>query len=140
MFFTRIKKSLKTLTFISFLGAVIFGSFCMGMFHHKAMHSIEKSDGYSIMERSETCCGSTYFEKATLWQSISLGTFNDFRGNMAFLGIFSVIIFAKLHQDEISSRKLRVKIRWLLKGRHNLQLFSPLKLAFADGILNPKTY
>ena len=140
MFLTRIKKSLKTLTFISFLGAVFFGSFCVGMFHHKTIHSVEKSDGYSVIGKSETCCGATYFEKATLWQSISISTFNDFRVSAALLGTFIAIIFAKSYQDRTSSQRLMVRIRWLLKGRDNFQLFSPLKLAFADGILNPKTY
>jgi len=140
MFPTKIQKNLRFPTLLLFISMVFFGSFCMGMFHGKTLHAAEKTDGYSVVQKSETCCGSTYFEKTTLWQSIVISTFNDFRSNMALFVILASLVFVKTYQEKILSQKLIVRIRWLLKGRNNFQLFYPLKLAFADGLLNPKTH
>ena len=140
MFFSRIKKSLKTFTFISFVGAVFFGSFCTGMFHGDALHAVEMSEDYSLIQKSDTCCGSTYFEKIVLWQSISISNFNDLRTNLVLFGILISTVLVRTYYDHHSSQRLLARIRWLLRGKHILQIFTPLQLAFADGILNPKTY
>lgn len=143
MAFNRIKKSLKVLTLVSFLGAVFFGSFCMGMFHEKTMHAMEKVKGFSITQNGEHCCGANSVERIDLWQSIFGSTINDTRNNIALLGLtffFFVIEIFKGSNEKKWAQKLSTRTRWLTRGIPQFQLFSPLNIAFADGILNPKTY
>lgn len=142
MFLVQIKKSLKGLVFFSFLGAVVFGSFCMGMLHAHSIHTMEKSSGFSITEEGMNCCGLASVTKANLWQSISVSTF-DLRDSLNLMGLALALVLSqhlRVQSRHRTAQKLSSRIRWLIKGNPSSQLFSPLQMAFAAGILNPKTY
>lgn len=142
MFLNRTKKLLKFSVLFAFLGVILLGSLCTGMFHAKDMHLIEAGDAYSFVPPAESCCGATYLERANLWESISLSSFNSIRDLISLLGLISLAFFChtKIWDSKIVIQRILSKVRWLTRLAPRLQLSTPLKLAFAAGILHPKTY
>ena len=142
MFLDQTKKLLKFSVLFVFLGVILLGSFCTGMFHAKDIYLTDTGSAYSFSSPAASCCGTAYLERANLWESISLSGFSSMRDIISLFGLISLAFFhrTRIWNSERVIQKILSRVRWLTRLAPRLQLFTPLKLALAAGILHPKTY
>lgn len=141
MFPSRIQKLLRLPTFFLFLGMLIFGSFCTGMFHSASMHEMAQDGTSELTQANPPCCGSTYLTRMTLHDSLFFSESHSLRDMLALIGLALAFgLWRKMRADAKVAQKLSSKIRWLFGKNPDLLLFDPLKLAFAQGVLHPKIY
>ena len=123
--------------------ALVFGFFCMGMFHKKPM-VMEGMDMTAMVSvgGEQTCCGGTMSQHIQSWTNTFLTVPQDLRNNFALLALgflLTLVFIRSLFPYSITDQKLLTGTLYL-RQRPSSLAFNPLKLAFARGILHPKLY
>ncbi len=143
MFLQAIQK-LKLPVVVLTMWTLVFGFFCMGVFHKTPMQ-MAKTDASTVtmsLPGESSCCGMTVSQHMDSWRIASLSIPRGSRDTLALLALGLIAIVAiggipfsrKFHDQEFLTYRL------YLRQNPNLQTFHHLKLAFARGILNPKIY
>lgn len=128
---------------VAIFTALLFGSFCFGLFHKTSM-AIEETvmtDMVSI-NTQQICCGGSMSQHIKSWTSTFLVTPHDFRNNLALLALtlfMALVLMRSLFSPAATNSQL-LSSPLYLRQKSNLFIFNPLKLAFARGILNTKVY
>ena len=140
MFPAKIQKNLRFPMLFLFVSTVFFGSFCIGMFHDSMHHKTTSSEASQLIQAEQPCCGTTYLKQADLRENLQAATLSlrdAFILVLLLVGTFSV--WKRAGTSTNLSPGLFTRIRWLARNPESF-LFSYLKVAFAQGILNPRTY
>ena len=124
--------------------ALLFGFFCMGMFHKSAMPVKEMVSALGLVEMvsEEHCCGTTMSQHIESWRDTFLAVPKEIRDNLALLllGLALAFVFVRLpFRRDVAVHQI-LHYRLYTRDNPDLALFNHLKLAFAQGILNPKIY
>ncbi len=143
MFFHRIQKAIKfPTTFITML-VLVFGFFCMGLFHKMPM-PMEGMGATSMvsMQSDPSCCGMGISQHIDSWKLISQSIPRDARDILILLalGVVAFFTFWRLPLNYKLSDLDFIRYRAYLRLHPDLLSFHHLKLAFARGILNTKIY
>lgn len=106
-----------------------------------AMQGTHDKTAISI-EAKEECCGGTMSEHIQSWTNTFLTTPNNLRDSLVLFALIflGALVFRKsLFPHTFRSLQLLAG-KLYLRQRPELSVFSPLKLAFARGVLHPKLY
>jgi len=138
-----IERIIKFPIILAVIGVLIFGFFCVDMFHHPSISMDGRNMADTILIKSEqTCCGGTMSQHMQSWTNTFLTTSQDLRNNFTLwaLGLLVALVFTRSRFSFASTDQLLLSSKLYLRQRPNLFIFNPLRLAFAKGILHPKLY
>jgi hypothetical protein len=124
---------------------LLFGFFCVGMFHEKSMSmDISNAQAMLSVQSGESCCGTTMSQHIESWGSTPLALPQGSRDSLVLfaLGLALVFVYSWFSfRDRYPSLDPDVgRLRLYVQQNPDLILFNHLKLAFARGILNTKVY
>lgn len=125
--------------------ALLFGFFCVGMFHEKSMYmDIPSAQAMLSAQSEESCCGTTMSQHIESWRSTFLAVPQAVRDTLTLLALGLALVFA---YSWISFRYRYPTLdpdigglRLYVQQNPDIAIFNHLKIAFARGILNPKLY
>ena len=137
---------LRTTLGSAILMSLVVGFLCISFIHvvptaHASMttgHSVHKVAGAPV----STCCDMGATDHIELWKGTLVGIIQNIQSLLALCAVvlvaFTFSDFFKLsrHIDVI----LALKFRQYAREHPDMRLFNPLTLAFASGILHPKTF
>ncbi len=136
-----IKNILKSPVILIIFGMMFFGFFCMGMGTYINGMS---SDGNQVsLQNSQLCCsGKNIISHINIWKNTSLALpqrENVFLLFVAFLATLAFTFYQKVSLQEIIHK---VSLYGILynKQNPNILLFDNLRIAFAQGLLEPRIY
>lgn len=139
MFPMELKKFTKISITLAIMGMITLSYFCINTFtHHQIGNEIVK-DISSIVQSTETCCSTTFSTYSeSLKSNFNLPSRAD---NYLMIFIASIILafVINLHFHNIASNGSLLH-RLFLRQNPDLIVFDSLKLAFSDGIINPKVF
>lgn len=143
MFATKSLK-LKIPVVIAVLGVLTLGFFCTGMITHVSMHAPMASMNATAVMSSDSqqeCCNTTISKNIESWKSTLLVLPREVKdGPLLFLLalIITAFVGSKFRNDPDDSHRLSRGL--YIRDNPELTLFNQLRLAFSNGILNPKIY
>lgn len=128
------------------LSAFTIGFLCTSFAHVISGHS--NMDGMQMMHHtSQTvtlngCCGADTSDHMELWKSTFVGIPQVFQDLLALI-VISIVAFG--FSDFFTTPRLNLNLFFLrfkqyAREHPNIRVFDALRLAFAQGILNPKLY
>jgi len=134
------KKFTKISIIIAIFGAITFGYFCVNTFTHHQMDTGIANNTSSIVQNTETCCSTTFLKYSeSLKSNLVLPLkFNDFL--ITFILSITLLFFAINLHFRNTEVNISLLYRLYLRQRPNLFAFDFLKLAFSNGIINPKIF
>lgn len=121
---------------------LVFGFFCMGLFHKAPMHMEGMETNMVTMQADPSCCGMGISGHMDSWRQVSQTIPRDFRDVLILLALGLITLVAVWRPPSV----LKffdidfIAYRLYLRSNPDLINFNHLKLAFARGILNPKIY
>lgn len=123
--------------------ALVFGFFCMGMFHKSgvAMENMNVA-GITAVEGEQTCCGGSMSQHMQSWTNTFLSIPREARDVLTLFALGLLLAFVAIRTlfAQKSSNDLTFSYKQYLRHHPNLFAQQPLRLAFARGILNTKVY
>ncbi len=135
---SKTKKSFRvSLVTLLSLG-LVFSIFCVFNYQQQALAHTHHEITSTYAQSSEACCGTNLQHHNT--QSIATLK-NAIRDNLNLL-IFSLILFSIFISIRLFEKKKQLSIlyRIYIKDNPELTSLNYLKIAFSQGILNPKKY
>ena len=141
MFFRRIQKAIKFPTTLITILVLVFGFFCMGLFHKMPVEGMSATSMVS-MQSNPSCCGMGISQHMDSWKLISQSIPRDARDILVLLalGLVAFLTFWRPPLNYKLSGLDFIRYRAYLRLHPDLLSFHHLKLAFARGILNPKIH
>ena len=137
---------LRTTLGSTILTSLVVGFLCISFIHivptaHAGMttgHSTHKAAGAPV----STCCDIGAGDHMELWKSTLVGIPQNIQ---SLLALFVVVLVAFTFSDFFKRPQrtdvvLVLKFRQYIREHPDMRLFNPLTLAFAQGILHPKTF
>ena len=119
--------------------AVTFGYFCLNTASHHQMNMMTTANSSYIKQNKESCCGSNFSKYLeSLKSNFTLPLRVD--GYLLFFITSILLAFVmSLYPRNISNAGSLLR-RLFLRQNPDLIAFNSLKLAFSDGIINPKVF
>lgn len=137
---------LRTALGSTILTSLMVGFLCISFIHrvptaHAGMidvHSAHKVAGALML----TCCDNGGTNHIELWKDTLVGITQNIQ---SLLGVFAVVLVAFTFSDFFKLSRhtdvvLALMFRQYAREHPDIRLFNPLTLAFARGILHPKTF
>ena len=124
---------------------LLFGFFCVGMFHEKSMSmDISSAQAMLSVQSEESCCGTTMSQHIESWGSIPLALPQGSRDSLVLFALGLALVFAyswiSFRDRYPSFDSDAIGLRLYVQQNPDIPIFNPLRLAFARGILHPKLY
>ncbi len=122
---------------------LVFGFFCVGMFHKSAMTMENMNiEGAITVQGEQTCCGNSISHYMQPWTSTFLAIPREARDMLVLFALGLLFAYAAIRTlfAQKSPNDLTFSYKQYLRHHPNLFAFHPLRLAFARGILNPKVF
>lgn len=141
VFYNIQNQIIKFTVLLSTILVFVFGSFCSGMLHKASTPATVYSLGISPIA-SEHCCGDsmTVFQHVQSALNIFLATPRDIGNDDIFLLLILMFTLVFFRKAELDIQKNLKSLRLPFLPNSHPFVSDPLKLAFADGILNTKRY
>ncbi len=133
-----LKKYAKFAITMAILGAIVFSYFCLNAFdsHQSGM---QISDGTLVIFNSTSVCCSASFSKYV--ESIKSNLYIPERvSDYLMIIIASAVLAFVISTFSKTINRIYSLYKLYLRQRPDLFAFDPLKLAFSNGILNPKVF
>lgn len=139
MFSIDLKKITKISAIFIILGAVIFGYFCLDTFTHHQMETGLTGNTSSVMQNAESCCSTTFSKYSeSLLSNFNLSSRADDYLLILIISVVLAYIINSLLRSITNTGSLLQRL--FLLQNPNLVAFNSLKLAFSNGIINPKIF
>lgn len=127
------------------LASLIVGYLCISFVHitHADMGAMHTMHHKSQTTALNDCCDTGTSNHMELWKSTLTGIPQDFQDALALIviGIAAAFVFSDFFATaRLSPNLLFLRYKQYAKAHPNIRAFDALRLAFAQGILNPKLY
>ena len=138
-------KLLKTILGGSVLFSLIVGFLCISFIHATPAHADMGSahTAHAINPSINTCCDIGVNDHMELWKSTLVGIPQGFQDLLVLivLAVATSFVFADfLATPRLNTNFLFYRYRQYAREHPNMLTYNPLRLAFARGILHPKTF
>ncbi len=141
-----LSRRIKTLFSETILASLIVGFLCVSFAHIMPAHadmgemSTHTSHGVSL----NNCCDTGLSDHMELWKSTFVGIPQSLLGQlMALMAVVLLVTFTLADffpTPRLSENLLSIRFRQYAREHPELHTYNPLRLAFARGILHPKTF
>lgn len=138
---------LKTILGGSVLFSLIVGFLCISFVHAIPAHAaMDMGSMHSHAEHTATlnnCCDTGTSDHMELWKSTFVGIPQNLQQLMALVAVALLVTFALsdfFPSPRLSTNLLFIRFRQYTREHPNSSTYNPLRLAFARGILHPKTF
>ena len=135
------EKLIKFPVVLTTLGMLVFGFFCVGLFHKMPMEEVGATSMVS-MQVYPSCCSMGISQHIDSWKLLSQSLPRDARDIITLFALGLITLVARWRP--LLARKFSevdlIAYSSYLRRNPGLINFHHLKLAFAKGILNPKVY
>lgn len=127
------------------LMSLIVGFLCISFIHATKIHAGTGSAhmNHKAFVGLNSCCDAGVGDHMELWKSTLIGIPQNIQNLFALLTVSLVVAFAFSRLFSIPRIEVNlsaVRYRQYVREHPNIALFDPLRLAFARGILHPKTF
>jgi hypothetical protein len=124
------------------IGVLTIGFTCVGMTRHAIMHNADMSSVAITSANNQGCCSTNISKNIESWKSTLLVAPREMRDGLLILilGLIATLTVGLFRFRHSLSVDYSQSYRLYERDNPNLALFNHLKLAFAQGILNPKIY
>lgn len=139
MFSIDLKKFTKISLSMITLGVMVFGYFCIDNLTHHQINIGGINNHSSVVQSVESCCSTTFSKYSkSLMSNFNLPSRAD---NYLLVSIISVLLIFVINPWFRSRADIGSALQKLFLWRNpNLIPFDSLKLAFSNGIINPKVF
>ncbi|OHA63413.1 MAG: hypothetical protein A2748_02535 [Candidatus Wildermuthbacteria bacterium RIFCSPHIGHO2_01_FULL_45_20] len=123
---------------------LVFGFACVGMFQHTAASDVPTTNSRATLSvtHSQECCTASILEHIESWKDKLLSLPREAKDGLLLLLLALAIAFAlgRFWMTRNPNDYHLFSYRLYIKNNPDFALFNHLKLAFAQGVLNPKIY
>ncbi len=142
---SSVKKRIKALFSEVILASLIVGFLCISFAHVMPAHAgMNGMSGHTSHEVSlNNCCEAGTSDHMELWKSTFVGIPQSSQDSLVLfaLAITAVFTFPSfLTTPRLTGAILSFRYRQYAREHPNIRIHDPLRLAFARGILHPKTF
>ncbi len=134
--------SVKKLLGEAVLASLIIGFICISFIHILPAHA--DMDTHTSHDMSlGNCCEAGLSNHMELWKSTLVGIPQSFQDILALIvvGVAAAFAFSDFFATpRLNINALALRYRQYAREHPDVSIYNPLKLAFARGILHPKTY
>ncbi len=137
---------LKSILSVSVLLTLIVGFLCVSFIHALSIHPGTGSDLiiHTAHEASvKNCCAAEVSNHMELWKTTLVGIPQNFQGLLVLivLAVASSFAFSSFQKiPRLNSNIIFCRYRQYARAHPEILNYNPLRLAFARGILHPKTF
>jgi len=119
----------------------LFGFVCTGAMKHMSMHTNDNIMKIGSIGEQMKCCDGNILSRAKYLTGTVSVMPQELRNKLLSFMSVIVILFAIYHlKFEISIKNYPISYRFYIKNNPDFSLFDHLRIAFARGIINPKTF
>lgn len=127
------------------MASLIVGFLCISFIHAMPVHGDTGSHtGHQASQATlNACCDVGVNDHMELWKSTLVGIPQSFQDILALIviGVAAAFVFSDFFATpRLNINALALRYRQYAREHPDVSIYNPLKLAFARGILHPKTY
>lgn len=139
---SKIRTTMSSLALVS----ILVGFVCVSFVHNMSAHSgmdMSQSAHTNSSKIVTNCCDGGAANHMELWKSTLVGIFETVQFLLTLLVVdyVATVVFSTLfNTPRLSVNLFALRYKKYARAHPNIGLFDPLRLALAQGILNPKLY